>query len=1038
MNQVTKHNFQGLNTDFEHRFLQDGDYIFLENGRVGSSQEDNQGAVENIKGNLQIAFSMPTGTNTCIGSVEDTKANTLLYMVWHNLDNHSILKFDDGSISKVAGGSILAFPDSPITGITTIDNYLIWTDNVNPPRFIDVDNADASVTESQLQLYPSPPALTPLATRNTDVNINSNLISNTNFQFAYRFEYLDGARSVFSPLSILSKADQKPVLFGSANNNWINVFVTIESALLGPISFIEVAYRENNSGSYNVYDRIATDGGQFYNSPFYNDTIIETVPDSVSSKLVENIPIKTKALEIIKSRLFMSKDLDGYDIDESTFGLNLSIDKVAQATDQMYVKGGGSYNVGLIFYDPLSSRPSTVMGVQQINIPDVPVTSSTASFTVGHQPGPTAPRIRVDISGIPPIHANNYRLAVSENNFSNSYAQFPVNPLFYKFDTPEIWSNTSNSVDIAGKVFYKNKPTALNQSGNTPATQVYLQMPTNLPIVPNTSYYVKFITMPWIDPVPILAVDGDKIIIGLMGLTDFSALPNQWLIEIFSIKESKDNIMFEGAATHGINAAGEAGRSFGTTQIVFGLDTHYVDAQRSDDTEFVFNPLLPDYTKPNDKQVNYDNPDEPNVILKAAINYTLMLNADASIESPTPSFDRIGLTEIEADTEIRGIVQIITGTENSSSWVLDYTKIAGDFGRPNVKDDGFKQEDLSDTIVFSNPYIQNSRANGFRTFDTLDEHTLPANRGGINTLKKVGDVLLAIHPTETTTMYVGEGFIRQGEDAVLAKTTSVIGDDRELVGNFGTKHPASFAEWKGQGFYWDATQGAVIRYTREGLFPISNRFMENYFRGKIGGFDRDKEAVAIVDSFHSEYIITFPFSGDTWAFHIPTERWVYKAAFFPAYYGRVGKSLFSIHLGQLWEHNVNPIYNNFYGVQFERTLRLVIHGKFPSEVKAWQAIRIESKDLGGSGTDLVATFTNEDGQETHLIASNISSKEGIFSGPIYMDRNTPVFTDSDQAQYYGDKMRGQVLVVELVNNRTDISPLYFVNVLHKTSPPIYQ
>jgi len=489
-----------------------------------------------------------------------------------------------------------------------------------------------------------------------------------------------------------------------------------------------------------------------------------------------------------------------------------------------------------------------------------------------------------------------------------------------------------------------------------------------------------------------------------------------------------------GAATHGITAAGEAGRAFGTTQITFGLDTHYVDAETASDTNFVFTPLLPDYTKPNDKQVNYDNLDESNVIIRSAINYTLMLKGDAFIESPTPSFDRIGTTSVDPNVEERGIVTFISGIEKSASWVLDYTKIAGDFGRPNVKDDGFKQEDLSDTIVFSNPYIQNSRANSFRTFDTLDEHTLPTNRNGINALKKVGDVLAAIHPKETTTMYIGEGFIRQGEDAILAKTTGVIGDDRELVGGFGTEHPASFATWKGQGFYWDTNQGAVIRYTKEGLFPISNRFVENYFKGKIGS-----SAIGTIDPFHSEYIITLD-GTETWAFHIPTERWVYKSTFLPEYYGFLNRSLFSMKDGELWEHNVNTLYNNFYGVQSQRTLRLVVGGEFPSEVKTWQTIRIEAKSLndGGDGTDIIAKFTNEDGQETHLIASNLSDKEGIFSGPIYMDRNTPVFTDPDQAQYFGDKMRGQVLIVELVNNRTDISPLYFVNLLHKTSPPIYQ
>jgi hypothetical protein len=1044
MNEVGKYIFKGLNTDVEPRFLSPGDYIYMENGRVGSTQVGKLGAVENIKGNSQVSFTLPAGTNKCIGSYEDNTNWAMVYFVHNSNGDHTILKYDtlSDSITKIAEGSVLNFTALDyITGVSVMDNYIIWTDGINPIRYIDINNNNAAITEKSISLYPAPPVQAPVVARKTDSSVSTNLITNKNFQFAYRYVYPDGSKSVFSPLSILSKADFKPDLFDS-NQNYVEVFVGINPDVNSSIDKVEVAFREGNIGFYKVYESIDHDGSSFYFANFYNDGIIETVDSAISSKLLENIPIQSNSLDVIENRLFVSKDIDGYDVDESTFSISLSSTTQSRTSDGMYFKEGGVYNVGVVFYDEFG-RPSPVYGSQRISIPFLSTTEGAGLYSVNT----FGPKINVTLSGTPPIWAHHYQIVVSSNQFHGAYAQFPTNPLYYVLDEFEGFNEDTSSTlfSSGGKIFHRDKPTAADQSGDTPATQIYLQVPGNIPLVPTTEYYVRFLNFDT-DVQPVLEVIGDKMIIGTLGLSEFTSVPDSLFVEVFTIKESNDNFFYEIDARSDITNPGEAGRIFNQTAFLLDGDTHYVNFNRGNETNWAFSALKEDFTKLNVAQVDYDD-----------IDYTLLLKSDGHVESPSSVFDRVsGSTAATADDTQADFATLFggqglitpTGITSGASWVLDYSKSANNFGRVNVKDQGSEQADLNSVIAYSNPYVDNSSISGFRTFNTLDEETLPTNRGPIKALKRVGDVLIAIHERETTTMYVGEGFIRQGADAILAKTDSVIGDDRELVGDFGTIYPESISVYKGMALFFDVNSGSIVRYTKAGLFPVSSNGMDNYFKAKAKEYEQHPDAIihSGIDPFHDEYIITFgeipseSIAAETWAFSISEERWTSKYSFTPEFYGSIGTKMFSMVDGNLWIHNENTLYNNFYGTQYQRSLKFVAIGENPSEVKTMQSIRLEGEDIYDYSDDtfVFAKFTTESGQETWLHGFNAKDKEQILSGPILFDRNTPLQPDGDSAMYYGDKMRGQNVTVEIITNTSTVSPLYFVNVLHKTSPPIYQ
>lgn len=91
----------GLNSDDELRNVPKGDFIHSKNIRVAINQTNKGGAMLNIKGNTLITKHclpynndvFPEGNNKVIGSVEDTKYNTVIYFVWNSQSKHQILRY---------------------------------------------------------------------------------------------------------------------------------------------------------------------------------------------------------------------------------------------------------------------------------------------------------------------------------------------------------------------------------------------------------------------------------------------------------------------------------------------------------------------------------------------------------------------------------------------------------------------------------------------------------------------------------------------------------------------------------------------------------------------------------------------------------------------------------------------------------------------------------------------------------------------------------------------------------------------------------
>lgn len=146
------HTFQAgkMNKDLDERLVPNGEYRDALNLDIANSEGSNIGSLQNVKGNLQILYGLADDylanwvNPVCIGSVADTQNDKLYWLVTSD-NNHGIIEYDKttNQISPVLIDTLnntLKFnKDYLITGINILDKFLIFTDNNEEPKKINIE-----------------------------------------------------------------------------------------------------------------------------------------------------------------------------------------------------------------------------------------------------------------------------------------------------------------------------------------------------------------------------------------------------------------------------------------------------------------------------------------------------------------------------------------------------------------------------------------------------------------------------------------------------------------------------------------------------------------------------------------------------------------------------------------------------------------------------------------------------------------------------------------------------------------------------------
>lgn len=159
MRQLSSNIFTGvMDQDSDDHLISRDDYRYALN--INNGYGATPGAVENLRGTTSVAFTLPSGTNTVIGAVENKQRTQLIYFVHNSNGNHRILRYtpSSNSVDVIAKGSALNFAlSNKIHSAAIVDGRLLyWVDGYaavggtitgNRPRKINLDKATKSASK---------------------------------------------------------------------------------------------------------------------------------------------------------------------------------------------------------------------------------------------------------------------------------------------------------------------------------------------------------------------------------------------------------------------------------------------------------------------------------------------------------------------------------------------------------------------------------------------------------------------------------------------------------------------------------------------------------------------------------------------------------------------------------------------------------------------------------------------------------------------------------------------------------------------------
>ncbi len=354
MANVTRNFLAGkMNKDLDERLVKNGEYIDALNIRMGSTDDSDIGIIENAKGNnvltaLQFQGNVLSDTAVCIGTFEDGANDTIYWFVTDDAYGSSATTKIDlivayNTITSVLSYLVISVNDGGgvdttlnfsknhfITGINLIEDLLMFTDDINPPRQINITRqygvpvagVDA-FSYDDIMVIKRPPVESPSIiltnTEGEDTFLDERFIC-----FAYRYRYNDDQYSATSQFSSPAFVPS-PFLFSPQSllndgmKNSINTAVINFNSGDKNVKGIDILYKEADSPIIKIVEKLSKSelgyvDNETYQYNFTDSKIFTILPDSEILRLYDNVPDLAKAQTLMGNRLVYGNYTEGKDL----------------------------------------------------------------------------------------------------------------------------------------------------------------------------------------------------------------------------------------------------------------------------------------------------------------------------------------------------------------------------------------------------------------------------------------------------------------------------------------------------------------------------------------------------------------------------------------------------------------------------------------------------------------------------------------------------------------------------------------------------
>jgi len=445
-----------MNKDLDQRLLSGGQYADALNITIDTSEGSNIGSVSNSLGN-GIVGDISSVLSGYVPAINTTNARTigaiayeplnLIYWFVSSDEYDAIFEYNqiDNTTAQVlistkSGGNpsqLNLNQEYLITGVNYIPGHkpesgalLFWTDNLNPPRKINIARAKQySVNDPRIDIdidvILRPPLKAPAIYPSTSSDVLSNSMEDKFLYFAYRYKYVDNEYSSMSPYSgvAFKPSNYQIDPFTGDNNAMLNTYNECRIVFeLGNEFVTEVQILAYDPRSLNVKivksivkeDLIINGNINTSSYTFSNNKIYAPLPSDQVTRLFDNVPLLAQAQEVIGNRLIYGnytqfRDVDPVDFTVTYTSRNASI---PAGTPLSTFRTDRDYEVGIIYGDDYG-RMTTAL-ISDNNSTYIPSTESDKSNS-----------LKVQIQNTPPSWSTNYRLVVKQAK-KEYYNIFPL------------------------------------------------------------------------------------------------------------------------------------------------------------------------------------------------------------------------------------------------------------------------------------------------------------------------------------------------------------------------------------------------------------------------------------------------------------------------------------------------------------------------------------------------------------------------------------------------------------------------------------
>jgi hypothetical protein len=307
-------------------------------------------------------------------------------------------------------------------------------------------------------------------------------------------------------------------------------------------------------------------------------------------------------------------------------------------------------------------------------------------------------------------------------------------------------------------------------------------------------------------------------------------------------------------------------------------------------------------------------------------------------------------------------------------------------------------------------------------------------------------------------------FNADGNSQVVA-SNKVVGSSQAYQGNFGIgTNPESIAVTPYNVYFTDVTRGKVLSLTTEGITPISDKGLKNYFADKTSKYVW--RALGTYDERKNEYNLSIlkkstptqiGYNDDTFtaSYSERAKGWVSFKSFYPQHGISINNQYYTFHNGEIWKHHVDKTAtglvdvarNNFYGTQYSSDITVLFNDS-PAEIKSFATIGYEGSEAKVSefdtGSALLFNNAWDSGSPGNgLVGANITDGEyynleasaGWYADNITTNLQTcgSVEFKNKEGKYFGYPIGEATTLDNLDEEEFTVQGLGLANIVHSDS-----